>query len=397
MKKKLLPLLLLAGISAYAQTGNVGINTNAPQATLDVTGKPTDTSHFDGIIPPRLTGDQLRAKTYTAGHTGAVVYVTVADTAPAVQTVNVTAPGFYFFDGTRWVAITTGVSNFYNLYTADGTLSGNRTVTQGSNTLAFTSAVNNGFSVDGTTFSVDAANNRVGIGLTTPLFPFQVQNTSFGMSIDRHTNTPGNQSLVTIRKNLSNDPAVIVPLTSGSLIGSLSFSGSTGGTGGFGPYVPPGNATRIGARAEENFTATTAGSSLSLYTTPIGFLQAEERLTVAENGNVGIGKSLINPNSTLQVAGSVSANIRDFSGSILDSDFTVLATGDVTLPTPSISNRGRIYNIIDDNSSGTVTINGSFRRSGSISSSYIVDASSPDNGSVTVQSDGNQWVILSKF
>ena len=55
-----------------------------------------------------------------------------------------------------------------NIYTTDGTLASNRIVTQGANTLAFTGASNNAFSIDGTTFSVDAANDNVGIGTTTP-------------------------------------------------------------------------------------------------------------------------------------------------------------------------------------------------------------------------------------
>jgi uncharacterized protein (TIGR02145 family) len=47
-------------------------------------------------------------------------------------------------------------------------LAGATTVAQGANTLSFTSSATNGFSVDGSTFSVDAANDRVGIGTTTP-------------------------------------------------------------------------------------------------------------------------------------------------------------------------------------------------------------------------------------
>jgi len=54
------------------------------------------------------------------------------------------------------------------LYSGDGSLSGNRTVTQGANTLAFTATAVNAFSVDGTTFSVDASNNRVGVGTAAP-------------------------------------------------------------------------------------------------------------------------------------------------------------------------------------------------------------------------------------
>ncbi|MDY3381498.1 hypothetical protein PG587_10080 [Riemerella anatipestifer] len=39
-----------------SQTGKVGINTENPNATLDVVGVPTNTQSLDGIIAPRATG-----------------------------------------------------------------------------------------------------------------------------------------------------------------------------------------------------------------------------------------------------------------------------------------------------------------------------------------------------
>ncbi|WP_336686438.1 hypothetical protein [Chryseobacterium bernardetii] len=63
------------------------------------------------------------------------------------------------------------VSANTNIYNSNGTLSGARTVAQGTNALAFTSTATTGtnhFSVDGSTFSVDAVNDRVGIGTAAP-------------------------------------------------------------------------------------------------------------------------------------------------------------------------------------------------------------------------------------
>lgn len=83
MKKQILALLLFSLISfSY---GQVGIDTTNPQATLDVLGKPTVTTSLDGIIPPRLTGDQLGAKTYTTTQTGAVIYVTAAKSTSQIR------------------------------------------------------------------------------------------------------------------------------------------------------------------------------------------------------------------------------------------------------------------------------------------------------------------------
>lgn len=58
----------------------IGVNNSAPQATFDVAGFASDSTKPDGLIPPRLTGDQLRAKDagYLGAQTGAIVYVTDA-------------------------------------------------------------------------------------------------------------------------------------------------------------------------------------------------------------------------------------------------------------------------------------------------------------------------------
>lgn len=128
----LVGILVLINVSVSAQ---VGINIGAPKATLDVVGKAADTSVLDGIIPPRITGAQLRAKTYTTDQTGALVYVTLADPSPSGQTINVTASGHYYFNGTLWLA--TGGSGNVNIYNADGTLTANRFVTMNSNVLSF--------------------------------------------------------------------------------------------------------------------------------------------------------------------------------------------------------------------------------------------------------------------
>ncbi|WP_312764676.1 hypothetical protein [Epilithonimonas sp.] len=141
MKKNiiLLGMLLLSGL-AFSQ---VGINTDTPKSTLDVVGKAADTNSLDGITAPRLTGDQLRAKTYTTEQTGTLVYVTVADSAPAGQTIDVTATGYYYFNGTKWVSTGSGLANDTNIYNSDGSLIGpgnSRTLTLNGKTLNFVGA-----------------------------------------------------------------------------------------------------------------------------------------------------------------------------------------------------------------------------------------------------------------
>ncbi|UMQ42078.1 hypothetical protein MKS83_22215 [Chryseobacterium sp. Y16C] len=111
MKKNFYTLIFLGLFATgYSQTGNVGINTTTPTATLDVNGSPTDVSKVDGFIPPRITGNQLAAKdaVYTTNQNGAIVYITAAVTTPTPKTANITAPGYYYYDSTSstWKLLT---------------------------------------------------------------------------------------------------------------------------------------------------------------------------------------------------------------------------------------------------------------------------------------------------
>jgi hypothetical protein len=120
MIKLLFPALLLIGVFSFTQ---VGVNTNIPNATLDVVGDPADISKFDGIIRPRVSGDQLRTKPYTSSQTGALVFITAADSAPAGQTMEVIMPGYYYFNGNRWIKIV--VSTDHKIRTlASGSVAG---------------------------------------------------------------------------------------------------------------------------------------------------------------------------------------------------------------------------------------------------------------------------------
>lgn len=99
MKKTV--LILFVGLSGFSYS-QVGINTTTPQATLEVTGFPADPLKLDGVIAPKLTGNQLAAKTYTAMQTGAIVYATAAADSLTGQVVNVLSAGYYYFDGSVW-------------------------------------------------------------------------------------------------------------------------------------------------------------------------------------------------------------------------------------------------------------------------------------------------------
>ncbi|AZA79678.1 hypothetical protein FE904_13045 [Chryseobacterium indologenes] len=100
MKTLIYLFLSFFGIAVHAQ---VGINTQTPEATLEVVGKPNDTNHYDGIIPPRITGEQLATKTYSTAKKGTIVFVTLPATNLVGQVIHITKSGLYYFDGSAWI------------------------------------------------------------------------------------------------------------------------------------------------------------------------------------------------------------------------------------------------------------------------------------------------------
>lgn len=144
MKKLIFAFILLSGFG-NAQTGNVGINTTTPQATLDIVGQPANPNKADGVIAPRLLGDELKAKDsfYGAVQTGSIVYVTAAAAPTTTKTVNVTAPGYYYFDGAVWQSFKGTATADINIYKDNGTLTSNRLMTMAGNILTMNNAGTN--------------------------------------------------------------------------------------------------------------------------------------------------------------------------------------------------------------------------------------------------------------
>lgn len=96
MKKLVLVLVLcLFFLSGKAQTG-IGTNTPDASAKLDVSAT------NKGFLPPRLALTATNAASpVTSPATGLIVYNTAASgTAP-----NNVVPGYYFWNGTAWIAV----------------------------------------------------------------------------------------------------------------------------------------------------------------------------------------------------------------------------------------------------------------------------------------------------
>jgi len=175
MKNILTTAAILISMADFAQ---VGINNTSPKATLDITAKTTDGSKPEGLIAPRLTGNQIQSGTYGSGQTGAIIYATAAATAPNAVTANITAPGYYYFDGSAWQKMTSATA---------GDITNDAWINDATSGL-----VKLGTKADGTARAAGADfvakdNGQIGIGTGSPdaSAALEVSSTNKGMLIPR--------------------------------------------------------------------------------------------------------------------------------------------------------------------------------------------------------------------
>ncbi|MCT2406237.1 hypothetical protein NZD88_01540 [Chryseobacterium antibioticum] len=322
MKKTFISIVLLVAASTQAQ---VGINTETPNATLDVQGKASTTTIPDGIITPRISKQQLAAKTdatYTPAQTAAIVYVNditaPTGTVPSlIEVAEVTAIGYYYFNGSMWKAISGGAATVdKSIYAGDGDLSSNRTVNQLGKTLAFNGGTTaNAFSVNGSSLSVDALNDRVGIGTTAPLTKLHVvaqamQGNRYNL-IDAPSST--NQYALLALRNTS-------PLATGnySLLGFTNDGPTSGGANWGIGSIRTGASSTTGSE-EDFYVGNSLGGSLI------------ERFRINSSGNIGIGTSL--PQRILHVNANANPvrfeNLPILPASTASSGLVIDANGDI--------------------------------------------------------------------
>ncbi|WP_123910601.1 hypothetical protein [Chryseobacterium sp. G0162] len=105
--------MILIGITSIA-FAQVGINTENPKATLDVTAKKNALA-IEGLLPPRLTRAELTEKgntLYGTEQDGAIIYITEASGGDRQsQREYIEGKGLYIFDAEasnnegRWMCL----------------------------------------------------------------------------------------------------------------------------------------------------------------------------------------------------------------------------------------------------------------------------------------------------
>ena len=413
MTKKLFPALLLVGTFTFAQ---VGVNTNIPNATLDVAGNPADITKYDGIIAPRISGSDLKNKIYTDSQTGALVYVTVADPSPTGQTADVSSPGYYYFNGdpaiNKWIKLNTGISaapwnvqntsspataNTQNIY-QDGkvgigfastdAVSDRQFEVKGDMKAQYGSGTNY-FGIDTNLFGIGngfyysdnddlAAATSTSVVLTRPGISSLQSNYGSGGGSMATFSEPTGGSFALISNNQDQSVNASIWGISNGAINNLTLSHSASSA----------ESTDIVLEKLKGITFSYKDASNApqgSYTFPRTNGQANQVLVTDGAGTL-----------SWKDISSLNAKIRNLSsGTVASDDYTILVTGNISLPAASAANLGKIYNLIND-TSGSVTISGTIRINGGNFSDYNLNNTEMGRG-IVVQSTGSAWVVISRY
>lgn len=190
-------LILLSLGTTLIIPAQTGINTKTPKATLDIQGNPADPTSIDGFLAPRISGPNLQRKNslYKNEQIGTIVYVT--SKSPQAGNMNdktekVTGPGYYYYDGSLWLQLinsdmqassnikaNNGLSKYGNNIQLGGALISPTTISNisNSNKLEFTGNGIDAVNFFNNTLSINANDNRIGIGTPAPKYSLDIEGT----------------------------------------------------------------------------------------------------------------------------------------------------------------------------------------------------------------------------
>jgi hypothetical protein len=255
MKKYLLIILLIFFTKQFYLAQNVGINTTgavpAASAMLDIVS--TD----KGLLVPRFA---LSSIIVAAPVVAPAVSLIVYNTATAGVAPNNVLPGFYFWDGSKWVAFAGSGGN-------DWALLGNAGTVAGTNFLGTTDAQHLDFRTNNTARMriMNSTYPTVGIGTTFPV-----------------TNLSGNSAVVHVHDGGTSVGSQLILSTHSTAdaqrTGVINFAASQATN------------DRRAASIESYLTATSTtnvSGDLRFFTNNVNSFT--EKMRILSNGNVGIG------------------------------------------------------------------------------------------------------------
>ncbi|MFO1525956.1 MAG: tail fiber domain-containing protein [Turneriella sp.] len=285
--------------------------------------------------------------------------------AAAVTTTDVTA-------GTA-LSATTHNTNFGNVRTALNKLNPN------------------GWTNGGT--DIGYTDGKIGIGIGVPAVTFHVVGQ---VNFDAYNNSAGAPATVYVRRargTLGSPNALL----NGDEIGYFATQGHDG-TGFF-------HTAYMMTKASENWTAAAHGSQIGFFVTPNGSTGYSERMTIAQNGNVGIGTTTpatsLDVNGVISTRGDSTAVMRhyDSAGNLR---YSTGLRSDLNVNIPYVFNgENGTRNFSFNNANvgiGTFTpsrqlhVEGSFAGDGLI---YTKNTNASFGSGITIYNDGGQASVIS--
>lgn len=211
------------------------------------------------------------------------------------------------------------------------------------------------------------------------------RNTGVGLNAS-YKNTTGSNNTAVGERSLYNAQTV----NNNTAIGALALYGNTTGTSNIG----------IGYNSAANITTGSNNIIIGSVNAPSATLSNQLNIgnwIYGLNGNIGIGANVTSPNSTLQIAGSLSTNYRTISAAttLTDVDYTIHIIGTSAFTQALLATAGRVGRELEfvNESTGIITLQGNASESIGSTNTYNL----PSGSSVKLKSTGTKWIMIAKY
>ncbi|MCH7403723.1 hypothetical protein ACFOUP_11125 [Belliella kenyensis] len=388
MKSKI--LLAVAASMFFAWQANAQTKVGDNPTSINGSAMLEIESANRGMLIPRVA---LSSTTVAAPVTSPANALTVFNTA----TVNDVSPGYYYWSASanRWVRLIDQLPNSWMIEGNEGTSSVSNFVgTTDNQSLALRSnnqikamvskSPNNNLIVSSVPSYYEQFANKTdlqyfggfnAVNTTFAVYTFLDNTGSFGWNGNRAGGTPENPTIPPANSLMSS--------TNGNIFNGTSF-------------VP---AARMRMHIDGTPSATSLPSKITFWTTAVGTTNIEERLTILNNGNVGM--SISAPSERLDVNGNARVRSIFSNAGNQTTDRFVVADSDGVLKTLSAPNFVNLYNANGTlTSDRTVTMNNNQLRfnsgNGTSSRFFSIDQTSTDATlrNITYVAGGRSDLIL---
>lgn len=395
MKKKEILLAFLICIGhASSVKGQIGINTDSPKSTLDIQGS-TEANQVAGIQAPRLTLAALTSKgntLYGTSQKGVFIFITnVSGGNNTGQRVNISSPGYYYFDGSLWQKL--GASQPLESY-GDIKYSFNITDHNGWYLL-------NGRTINSLPASIQSIATSLGFTTSLPDARDRVLKTKTGT--EALGGIGGSNTLTITQSNLPNVTlSANISATSGNggAAHTHTFSGTSASGGAAHTHTYSGTSTSNGAAHSHTISNGTSASGGAAHTHPYSGTSnntgahthtytAPPRQNTMDRGGGASAISVDNASSVIQTAG---AHTHSFNATSTNTSHTHTFSG-----TSASTTHTHTFGATSTGNTHTHTLNGTSDSEGAHIHTVNGTATLPLGGSGSALNNRSAYLVINAF